>query len=102
MKKTINFYEFSRWFELNRPNNFSRSGLQCLFDYYEEFEDGIEQEIEFDPIAICCEYTEYDDLDEFKANYTCEEFQEIEDWDGVEDYTITIPVGDKGCIIQNF
>ena len=102
MKKTLNFYEFSRWFEQHRPNNFSRAGLQALFDDLEQFEEDCGEEIEFDPIALCCEYTEYDDIDEFKANYTCKEYQDIEDWEGVMDYTLTIPVGEKSFIIQNF
>ena len=102
MKTNVNFYDFSRWFEQYRPNNFSREGLQCLFDFLEEFEEGTGEEIEFDPIALCCEYTEYEDIDEFKANYTCEKYQDIEDWEGINDYTITIPVGEKSFIIQNF
>ena len=65
MKTNVNFYDFSRWFEQYRPNNFSREGLQCLFDFLEEFEEGTGEEIEFDPIALCCEYTEYEDIDEF-------------------------------------
>ena len=77
----MNFYDFSRWFEQNRPNNFSLAGLRALFDYFEEFEEDTGQEWEFDGIALCCDFTEYDDLDEFKANYTCEEFQDIEDWE---------------------
>ena len=107
MKTTINFYEFKNWFYKNRPNNFSDAGLLSLFDYLEEYEDGTGEEIEFDPIAICCDFTEYEDLNEFKANYTCDEYQDIEDWDGLEDYTMTIPLdcgldADKPCIIQNF
>ena len=107
MKTNVNFYQFSRWFEQHRPNNFSRVGLKALFDYLEQFEEETGEEIEFDPIALCCEYTEYEDLNEFKANYTCDKYQEIEDWDGLEDYTMTIPLGcgmdsDHSCIIQNF
>ena len=102
MKTTMNFYDFSRWFEQVRPNNYSRAGLRALFDYLEEYEEDTGEQIEFDPIALCCEYTEYEDLDEFKANYTCEKYQDIEDWEGINDYTITIPVGEKSFIIQNF
>jgi len=104
MKQTMTFYDFQRWFENVRPNNFSREGLVELFNYFEEFEEGTGEEWEFDGIALCCDFTEYEDLDEFKANYTCQEYQEIEDWDGLEDYTTTIPLGNskKGCIIQNF
>ena len=102
MKTTLHFYEFGLWFERHSPNNFSRNGLRSLFDWLEDFEEDTGEEIEFDPIALCCEYTEYEDLDEFKANYTCEEYQDIEDWEGINDYTITIPVGEKSFIIQNF
>ena len=102
MKTTVDFYEFSRWFEEHRPTNFSRNGLRELFDWLEEYEEDTGEEIEFDPIALCCEYTEYEDLDEFKANYTCEEYQDIEDWEGINDYTTTIPIGQKSFIIQNF
>ncbi len=98
----MNFYDFSRWFEQNRPNNFSRAGLRALFDYFEEFEEDTGQEWEFDGIALCCDFTEYDDLNEFKANYTCEEFQDIEDWEGINDYTSVIPICEKSFLIQNF
>jgi hypothetical protein len=102
MKDTINIYQFQNWFQENRPNNFSRTGQVALFDYLEQYEEDTGEEIEFDPIALCCEYTEYEDLDEFKANYTCEEYQDIEDWEGINDYTTTIPIGQKSFIIQNF
>tara|TARA_R110000796_G_scaffold103850_1_gene213289 strand:+ start:966 stop:1274 length:309 start_codon:yes stop_codon:yes gene_type:complete len=102
MKQNINFYEFQNWFRDYRPDSFSRAGLSALFEDLEQYENDTGEEIEFDPIALCCEYTEYYDLDEFKANYTCEKYQEIEDWEGINDLTHTIPVGTKGFIIQNF
>jgi hypothetical protein len=107
MKDTISIYRFQNWFQEHRPNNFSRVGQVALFDYLEQYEQDCDTEIEFDPIALCCEYTEYDDLNEFKANYTDEKYQDLEDWDGLEDYTMTIPLGcgmnpKDGCIIQDF
>ena len=102
MKQNINFYEFQNWFRDYRPDNFSRAGLSALFEDLEQYEYDTGEEIEFDPISLCCEYTEYEDLDEFKANYTCEKYQEIKDWEGINDLTHTIPVGIKGFIIQNF
>ena len=99
MKKTINFYEFSRWFEEHRPNNFSRAGLKALFDYFEEYEDSTGESIEFDPIAICVEYTEYDDLKEFHQNYDEEDYPTI---DELYDYTQVIPFGTESFIILDF
>ena len=53
MIDTISVYTFRRWFEANRPNNFSYTGLASLFDYLEEYEESIGEKIEFDPIALC-------------------------------------------------
>tara|TARA_R100001015_G_C4537967_1_gene102683 strand:+ start:242 stop:541 length:300 start_codon:yes stop_codon:yes gene_type:complete len=99
MKTTVNFYEFSRWFEQNRPDNFSRAGITALFDYFEEFEDSTGESIEFDPIAICCEYTEYEDIAEFHQNYDEEDYPTI---DELYDYTQVIPFGTESFIILDF
>jgi len=99
MKKSVNFYEFNEWFEKNRPNNFTRVGLSELFNYFEEWEEDCGKEIEFDPIAICCEYAEYDNIAEFHLEYDHEDYPDI---DSLYDYTQVIPVGLEGFIIQKF
>jgi hypothetical protein len=58
MKQTINFREFKNAFDNLRPDNFSVDALQIMFEYFEEYERDIGEEIEFDPIGICCEYVE--------------------------------------------
>ena len=99
MKNTINIYEFKRWFEEHRPNNFSYQGLNELFDYLEQYEEDCETELDFDPIALCCEYTEFDDLEEFWGNYDKETYP---DFDTITDYTQLIRVSKDSFIIQNF
>tara|TARA_R100000664_G_C2699318_1_gene100275 strand:+ start:127 stop:426 length:300 start_codon:yes stop_codon:yes gene_type:complete len=99
MKTTIHFYEFRNWFEQNRPDNFSRVGLRALFDYFEEYEDSTGESIEFDPIALCIEYTEYDDIAEFHESYDKEKYPTI---DEIKDYTKVISVGTEGFIIRDF
>jgi len=105
MKTTLNFYEFRNWFEKHRPNNFSRAGLLALWEYLEELEEGIGEEIEFDPIALCVEYTEYSYIDEFHSNYdknirrTRRRYPTLDD---LRDYTEVIEVGTESFIIQNF
>ena len=54
MKQTLNKDQFRFAFEQVRPNQFSYEALGTLFDYLEE----IDENMEFDPIAICCEYAE--------------------------------------------
>jgi hypothetical protein len=58
MKQTVNLENFKKAFQEIRPNNFSNKGLEILFDYLEQIEDEIGEEIELDVIAICCDYAE--------------------------------------------
>lgn len=99
MKTTVNFYQFCHWFEQNRPNNFSRVGLKGLYEYLEDYEDSVGEEIEFDPIALCCEYTEYNDMDDFHCDYDAEEYPDL---DTLQDYTQVIELTGESFIIQNF
>ena len=58
MKQTINFYQFRDAFEKIRPTSFSFQGLRFLFEYLEAFEVDTGEELEFDVIAICCDFSE--------------------------------------------
>jgi hypothetical protein len=72
MKTSINKYEFREAFKrMNRENNFSYEGLGILFDYFEQYEQDTGEEIEFDVIAICCEFIEASP-DEIRADYGIE------------------------------
>ena len=61
-------------------NNFSFEGKRALFDYLEEYSEEVGGDIELDPIALCCDYTEYDSLKDLQDNYikikTIEELQD--------------------------
>jgi hypothetical protein len=58
MKQTLTKDTFRFLFNQIRPENFSYEGQGVLFDYFEQLEDDLGEQIEFDPIAICCEYAE--------------------------------------------
>tara|TARA_R110002012_G_scaffold83847_2_gene210601 strand:+ start:510 stop:806 length:297 start_codon:yes stop_codon:yes gene_type:complete len=98
MKKTMNFYDFSAWFEEHRPNNFSRQGLKALWEMLESYEQDTGEEIEFDPIALCCEYTEYDNMEEFWTVYDKEDYPDEE---SIMDATFYWAFGDS-FIVQEF
>lgn len=98
MYKTINDFDFIRAFEdYGRENQFSREALFALFDYFEELEQGIGEDMELDVIGICCDFTEYESLEAFNKDYGTE-YATIED---LEDETQVIQF-DGGIIIQNF
>jgi len=57
MKQTINLYQFRDAFRnMDRANNFSYEALELLFNMFEE----LDENMELDVIAICCEYNEND------------------------------------------
>ena len=61
-------------------------------------EEELEEDFEFDPIALCCEYTEYENLEDFRKQH---------EWaltlDEIRLFTslIKIPGSDR-FIVQNF
>ena len=59
MKQSINFYQFREAFiRMNRQNNFPGNGLSVLWDYFEQLEQDIGEELEFDVVGICCDYSQ--------------------------------------------
>ena len=75
MKETVTVYRFRDAFMQSDTykNNFSYEGLHALFDYIEQVEDDIGEEFELDVVGICCDYTEYDSLDDFNADYSSDD-----------------------------
>jgi len=99
MKTTIDYYEFERWFFDHRPNNFSPAGLKSLYNYFEDYEEDTGESVEFDPIALCVEFTEYENIDEFHKNYDKDTYPNK---DEIMDYTQVIEVGLESFIIADF
>lgn len=106
MKKTIDLHDFHEGFyvrdrtftkgSVRDRTNFSYDGLLALFSYFEELEEDCGTEIEYDPIAICCEYTEYVSWSEFQEEYPDIEMEEL------RDNTQVIFVYGGGFIIRDF
>jgi len=101
MYDTVNFSQFNDWFvrdDNSYKNNFSYEARKALFDYLEELEDDTGDKIEFDPIAFCCEYSEYDNFKKVQENY-----DGIENLEKLKDNTTVIEIEDsEKLIIQNF
>ena len=99
MKTTVNRFEFALWFAEHRPDYFSPIGRLELFDMLTSYEEDTGEEIEFDPIAFCCEYTEYENIEEFWQDYDKEEYP---DEQSIMDATFYWAFGDNSFIIQTF
>tara|TARA_R110000822_G_scaffold84959_7_gene199257 strand:+ start:333 stop:635 length:303 start_codon:yes stop_codon:yes gene_type:complete len=100
MKQTINFSQFCDAFtNMDRQDNFSYEGKQALFDWIEQLDDDCGTETELDVIALCCEFTEYEDLAEFHGVYDADDYADL---DAINDHTFVIPVDANSFIIQDF
>ena len=101
MYTTINFFDFQEAFEkCGRGNQFTYEGLKALYEYLEDYEDECGETIELDVIGLCCEYSEYEDLDEFWGDYDKDEYPTLED---IQDETTVIEIeGSDGFIILSF
>ena len=94
MKNTVRKHEFTG--NLTLLASFSYSGLQALFDYFEELEEQLGEELEFDPIALRGEFADYGSFEEVKGDYP-----ELRDLEDLHDQTTVIP-HERGLIIQQF
>jgi hypothetical protein len=112
MKTTVSLFDFQDAFLKSETykNNFTIDGLNALFDYFEEYENSTGEDIDFDMVAICCEYSEYASAIEAVAYYNgaVGENKDFDDEDKekaalawLEDQTQVITF-EKGVIVANF
>lgn len=116
MKQTVSQWDFVQAFDdYNRSNNFSVAGREALYDYLTEYEESTGEELELDPIAVCCDFSEYESASEAAHEYgdfnpeidddeSSEDFMERREEEALEwlqDRTIVIEF-DGGVIIQCF
>jgi len=109
MKKTIDFLDFKEAFSAyDRAEQFSRDGLQALWDGLQEYEACTGYEIELDVVALCCEYTEAS-WEEIASYYSidisdCEDDEEIRDTavDYLSNHSWIAGFVDGGCVYQAF
>ena len=73
---------------MDRKDNFSYEGAKALQAYMEELAEDCGMNIEYDPVAFCCEYSEYDSAVNCIecCQYDCD-FEDIED-DDKEDHAL--------------
>jgi len=71
--QTVNEHQFIDAFKTwdTYKNNFSYEGLKALYEHLEEVSECMDNEtIELDVVAICCDYTEFENFKEFQEQYS--------------------------------
>jgi|TARA_R100001530_G_scaffold3596_1_gene5248 hypothetical protein len=120
MKTIVTQDDFIRAFDkMDRSDNFSIEGRMALFDWIEQMDEDCNHETTLDVISLCCEFTEYKDLTEFRSDYPhVLNYHYYIDMAGlarlsradlnqaardeISDRTTLIPINDKSFIIQSF
>lgn len=99
MKQTVTesmFIDTVRAYD--RAGQFGIDGWRALFAYIEELERDIGEEYELDIIALCCDWTRYESIDEFNK----EQGEECADLDDVAYNTQVIPLEGGAFLAMNY
>lgn len=91
----VSFCQFTDLFyNHDREDQFSYYGKKALFNWYEELSEDQGEDLEVDIIAICCEWAEYDDLEDYNDQHGSE-YESVEE---LSDDYFTL-VSDNGSLI---
>ena len=108
MKQTVNNSDFHNAFHrMDRGNQFSYEALNLIYEYFEEYEQSTDEEIELDVISICCEYSE-SSIEQIIRDYSidCDDIEDDEIDAHVlsylEDHTTVIGQTDDSIVFIQF
>ena len=77
MKTTLSTTEAAEILIADTCANWSRAGAFALVEYLEELENSTGEEMEFDRVAIRCDFSEYGSLQEWAHDYFSNAWQEM-------------------------
>ena len=91
---------FYHWLQKsdNYKNNFSYEGANALQAFLDNLSDELDENLEFDPIAWCCEYSEYENIEDFNEQHGTDH----ESKEDLEQFTSVIDLDGDGFIIADF
>ena len=108
MRKTLTTYEIATELILDENAMWTRRGAFALAEYLEQLEEDIGEEMELDVVALRCEYSEYESLEDFATDHfgsmygkgvNKDEPKDLREY--IEDNGTLIEF-DGGIIVQNF
>ena len=81
------------------------AGARALIEYLEELEEGTDEEIEFDRVAIRCDYSQHSSLREWAEDYFTKDWEseigvDPEDDDDETNDKIREHINDNGQLIE--
>ena len=84
MKNTLDTSDIVNALMADNYAKWSLAAAQALTEYLEDIEEECDMEIELDVVALRCEYSEYESLDEWAQSYFCAD--QLDELLGTVDY----------------
>ena len=106
MKKTLSTYEIADELQNDKNANWTIAGSYALAEYLEDMEDSTGKEIEFDVVAIRCDFSEYSSLVDWATDYFTQWRgdlnidEDLEEGDEEIDEAIRSYIQDHGQLIE--
>jgi hypothetical protein len=69
MKNTLTTSQAANMLTEDQNSSFTRAGAYALVEYLEQMEEECGEEMEFDYVAIRCDWSEYENLQEWASDY---------------------------------
>ena len=98
MYRSVTEWDFIDSIKCLRPDNFTTEALKLLFDWFEEYEEDSGEQVEFDPIAICCDFIE-STPEEITEGYEID-IDDIAEY--LQEQTIYVGETEKGFVYGQF
>jgi len=99
MKQTITQSSFiDAFLHLNRQGDFTYKGKVALYKYLTNLENETGEELELDVIAICIDFSEYEDLEDYNKSNNAE-FTSIKE---LQNSCNVIMIDNEAFIVENF
>lgn len=87
-------------------DNFSHQGKKALFEYLQEYEHDTGEQLEFDYISLCCDYSEYETEQDLLQEYSSKSLESLREETKIIEfrkYNISaFPETYKSYIIRDF
>lgn len=77
MKLTLSTSHAASLLRADENANWTYAGALALVEYLEELEEGTGEEIEFDTVAIRCDYSQYESLQEWAHEHFSNAWEEL-------------------------
>jgi len=99
MKKTLSTNEIANALRDDKNADWSWDGAKALAEYLEQLEEETGEEMELDVIAIRCDFSEYESLEAWAAEYSPADYVNFFTYDDPEE-AIRSYIQDRGTLIE--